>query len=340
MVMQRVVEGFAVETIEGWIFTVKGHLHPPDRWIAYLRYLPDPFGDRTREGVAYRRLYRFEDQVDLLRARHPEYLCLDPVLGIEVQSVPRSSVEAVHDPGAFLARLRETGPADPVQGDALALAGLLQQAAGVPWSELGVSGSVMLGTHRRDSDLDLLVYGEKSSRAVYRALAELLQEADGPIRMPDDEELGGVHAAHSPDTPLTFQDFARHQRRKVNEGRYRGRPFFLRFVKRPEEAGETYGQRRYQPAGRATIRAAVHDDGDAIFTPCCCSVRQVTALEGAPVDDLREIVSFRGRFSDQVRAGEVAEARGSVERVVHETADAYHRLVVGGQAGDWLLARP
>lgn len=340
MVMQRVVEGFAVETIDGWIFTVKGSLHPPDRWIAYLRYLPDPLGDRQREGLAYRRVYRFEDQVGLLRARHPEYLFHDPVLGIEAQSVPRASVAAVHDPCAFLARLRRSGPADPVEEDALGLAGGLQEAAGVPWSGLGVSGSVMLGTHRPDSDLDLLVYGEEAGRAVHRAVAGLFRQAGGPVRPLDEKELRGLHAAHSPDTPLTFHDFARLQRRKVNEGRYRGRSFFLRFVKHPGESDETYGDRRYRPVGPATVRATVAGDGDAIWTPCRYALRQVTVLDGVMVDDLQEIVSFRGRFSDQARAGEIVEARGSVERVACETGKGHHRLVVGGQAGDWLLARP
>lgn len=340
MVVQRVVEGFAVETIEGWIFTVKGSLHPPDRWIAYLRYVPDPQGDRRREGTAYRRLYRFDDQVELLRARHPEYLCHDPVLGIEVQSVPRASVEAVHDPCAFLARLRLSGPADAVEEDALGLAGRLQEAAGVPWSGLGISGSAMLGTHLPDSDLDLLVYGEESGRAVHRAVAGLFRQGGSPVRPLDEEELGRLHAAHSPDTPLTFHDFARLQRRKVNEGRYRGRSFFLRFVKHPGESDETYGDRRYRPVGRATIRATVAGHGEAIWTPCRYPLRQVTVLDGVRVDDLQEIVSFRGRFSDQARAGEIVEACGSVERVEDETGQGHHRLVVGGQAGDWLLARP
>lgn len=337
MVVDRVIEGFAVETGEHWIFSVKGMLHPPDRVVAYLRYLPDVAGDRKRGEVVYRRVYRFEEQVNLLRSRHPEYLYQDPVLGIEVQGVPRSRIHMVHDPCTFLACLRRSGPADPVEEDALALAERLQRASGVPWTALGVSGSVMLSTHRPDSDLDLLVYGETYGKAVHRALVDLFREPDGPARRLDHEELRELHAAHRPDTPLSFHDFARLQQRKVNEGCYRDRAFFIRFVRQPDEFGERYGEWRYQFVGRATLRATVDDDRDAIFTPCCYGVRDVAVLDGPQVDDLREIVSFRGRFSDQLRAGEVAEASGSIERVVHEAGESYHRLVVGGRAGDWLL---
>ena len=42
--------------------------------------------------------------------------------------------------------------------------------------------------------------------------------------------------------PFSFSDFCRHQERKVNEGRFRGRPFFVRFVVQPEEVGERYGE--------------------------------------------------------------------------------------------------
>ncbi len=335
----RVVEGFAVETGEQWIFTVKGMLHPPDRVIAYLRYLPDADGNRRRGELAYRRVYRFGEQVDLLNSRRPEYLGVDPVLGLEVQSVPRSAICSIHDPCAYLAGLRRNRPDNPVEADALALAEELQRASGVPWTDLGISGSPMLGTQQHDSDLDLLIYGAESCKAVHRALVVVLREAGGSIRRLAPEELQELHAAHRPDTPLSFQDFARLQRRKVNEGRYRDREFFVRFVKRPQEFGEEYGDRYYKVVGRATIKATVCDDSEAIFTPCCYRVRKVTILAGPQVDDLREIVSFRGRFSDQLRTGEITEACGNIESVVPKAGKNYHRLVVGGEAGDWLLAR-
>jgi len=54
---------------------------------------------------------------------------------------------------------------------------------------------------------------------------------------------------------------------------------------------------------------------------------------------VREMASFRGRFSDQARVGERVVARGRLERVVPRTGVAYHRLVVGGRAGDYLLSQ-
>ena len=335
--MQEIVEGFAVETKDDLIFTVKGLIHPPDRVIAYLRYLPDPQGDRERGGARYRRVYHFEEQQRIL-AHYPDYVRHDPIFGTRLQGTPRQCIRAVYDPRHCLASLLERGPADTVEEHALGLAGLLQEVAEVSWDNLGVSGSVLIGMHRQDSDIDLIVYGEGAGRAVHRALSHLLHDPAGPVRRPNREEMAALHAAHRPDTPLSFADFFRLQTRKVNEGRFRGRQYFVRFVKQPAEVGERYGDRRFETLGRATIRARVTNDRDAIFTPCRYAIADVAFLDGPHVTDLQEVASFRGRFSEQVRAGEWAIAQGSLERVVPASGSTYHRLIVGGTAGDYLLS--
>jgi len=361
--MTAVYEGFAVETTDELIFTVKGLVHPPDRVIAYLRYLPDPQGDRERDGVRYRRVYHFDEQQTILQARYPEYLTYDPVFGVQLQSVPRRLIRTVYDPCRHLAALRRRGPADRVEEHVLGLTSLLQEAAAVPWENLGVSGSVMIGTHRQDSDIDLIIYGEAAGRSIHRALRRLLDDPTAAVRRPNREELAALHAMHRTDTPLSFADFARLQARKVNEGRFRGREYFIRFVKRPplfspspdpegapaapgaptasgmgedRNKRETYGDRRYERLGTATIQARVTDDRDAIFTPCRYGVTDVTFQDKPPVANLQEIVSFRGRFSEQVQIGEQAIAQGNLERVVLWSGATYHRLVVGGRAGDYL----
>lgn len=337
--MSSIIEGFAVETEDGLIFTVKGLHHPPDRVIAYLRYLPDAAGDRVRDGVRYRRVYHFEEQEAILRTRYPTYLADDPVFGLRLQSVPRRGIRTVHDPRRYLATLRQRGPGDRLERDTLAVAALLHEIADVPQTDLGVSGSLMLGLHQPNSDLDLIVYGEVASRDVHQVLLDVLHESQGPLRRPNPEELAALHAEHRPDTPLAFDAFARLQSRKVNELRYRGRETFIRFVKRPEETDEHYGDRRFEPLRPAAVRGRVTYDRDSIFTPCRYVVEDAALLDGTPLSDLREIVSFRGRFSDQVQDGEWAVAQGSLERVTQEGRRPYHRLVVGGQAGDYLLAR-
>jgi predicted nucleotidyltransferase len=334
------LEGAAVETDAGLIFTVKGVVHPPGRVVAYLRYLPDERGERVREGRRYRRVYGFAEQEDALRALGLSYAVDDPMLGARVEAVPWDDVSCLHEPRERLQRLRAAGSDDPLVEDALALAELLRGSAAVPPAALGLTGSLLFGLHAPSSDIDLVVYGEAESRQVHAALSRLLDDPSAAPARPRGAELATIHAAHREDTPLSLADFARLQAGKVNEGRFAGRPFFVRFVKLPGEVPERYGDPRFEPVGPAVVEAMVTDAADALFTPCRYSLSEPRFPAGARADDLREVVSFRGRFADQARAGDTVRARGGLERAVWRDGRVSTRLVVGGRRGDYLLGLP
>ena len=227
---------------EGLIFTVKGLVHPLDRLIAYLRFIPDSKGDRKRGKASYRRVYRFEEQREILQYRFPAYINYDPAFGIQLQGVPWQHIRQVYDPCHRLANIRKRGAADPLEENALAFANLLKDTSGVPMESLGISGSLLVRLHRPESDLDVIVYGEQEGRAVHGALRQLLNRSSGPISGPDMETLIALHALHRTDTPLSFPDFARLQSRKVNEGYFAGIQYFIRFVKRTEQYRGTVRQ--------------------------------------------------------------------------------------------------
>ena len=326
-----------METAAGLIFTVKGVLHPPDRVVAYLRYVPDPCGERRRGRERYHRVYSVAEQQQALSARGLCYRTDDPALGVPVEAVPWEDVARIYDPRERLQRLRGDGPDDPLTSAALALAELLRDAAGVPPKALGLTGSLLFDLHGPASDIDLVVYGEQECRHVHAALTRLLSDPSAPVARPRGAELAAIHAVHRADTPLGAADFARLQAGKVNEGRFAGRPYFVRFVKLPAEVPERYGDPRYVPAGRALVEARVVDARDALFTPCRYALGDLRRLEGDRADGLREVVSFRGRFADQARTGEWVRAYGAVERVVWRDGGETMRLVVGGRPGDYLL---
>lgn len=329
-------EGAAVETGGGLIFTVKGLVHPDRHVVAYLRYVPDETGERVRRGVRYRRVYSFAEQEEALRSAGVDYALEDPDSGTAVQAIPVGDVVRWYDPRERLAELRREGPSGVLDETALGLAGLLQRASAVPWSSLGVTGSLLLRLHAPGSDVDMVVYGEAECRRVHAAVWRLLDDDASGLRRPAGAELAVIHAAHRADSPLTAAQFARHQSRKVNEGRYGGRPCFVRFVKLPHECGERYGEPRYLPAGRTVVEALVTSDADALFTPCRYGVAGCVTQEGEAMEEVGEIVSFRGRFADQARVGERVRACGTLERVLWRDRPETTRLVVG-RAGDYLV---
>lgn len=331
------VEGAAVETGDGMLFTVKGVVHPPQRVVAYLRYVPDPRGPRARGQDRYRRVYSVADQEAALRAHGVSYRIDDPELGVPMDAVPWREVVRVYDPRERLRRLRSHGPDDPLSEDALALADLLRETAGASAGSLGLTGSLLLDLHTPASDIDLVVYGEQDCRRVHAALLHLLEDPSSVLARPQKEELSAIHAVHREDTPLSAEDFARLQALKVNEGRFAGRPYFVRFVKLPDEVPERFGDPRFAPAGMALVEARVTDDRGALFTPCRYQLGEVRTIDGVRADGLIEAISYRGRFAEQARAGQRVRAYGALERAIWSDGHETMRLVVGSRPGDYLL---
>jgi predicted nucleotidyltransferase len=332
------VESFYLETRDGLFFAVKGLEHPPDRIIAVLRYAPDPDGgDRAKAGMSYRRLYRFDEQMQWIRSGYPQYLAFDPVFQADLQSVPRSAVRRIYDPRMRLQELLQK-PVQRIEADAAAFADLLQRKSGIPSSGLGISGSLLIGLHTELSDLDISVFGSENGKKVHRALRDALDVRPvAGLRRLDRAGMEELYRQRAPDTPMPFGEFESLEKRKINQGNFRGRPYFIRFIKTEPEAGNTYGDPRYVPLGRASITAAIADDTEAIWTPCRYLIDKVRIHDGPAVLHLNEIVSFRGRFCEQARVGESISATGTLERVQSGGENVRHRLLLGNTPEDTMM---
>jgi uncharacterized protein len=337
----EVAESFYLETLGRLFFAVKGLEHPPDRWIAVLRYAPDPaHGDRMKAGESYRRLYHFAEQEQFLQECHPQYMAYDPVFHMILQSVPRSAVQRIHDPRSRLQELVQKPAMAGTEADAVAFARLLQETAGIPWSGMGISGSLLIGLHADSSDLDISVFGEQNCYRVYRALDKLLENRSGSeLNRLDKQGMDELYVERSADTHMDFDEFLRLERRKVNQGRFRNRTYFIRFIKNAFEAEPIYGQLRYTKLGRIEITASIAADREAIFTPCRYLLSNVRSLEGRELTNLSEIVSFRGRFCEQAATGESVIASGALELIQNSHGRAWQRLLLGNSPEDRMILR-
>ncbi|MGC9345680.1 MAG: hypothetical protein ACP5ER_02660, partial [Candidatus Bathyarchaeales archaeon] len=82
----------------------------------------------------------------------------------------------------------------------------------------------------------------------------------------------------------------------------------------------------------------VVDDSESIFTPCVYKISDVRVLEGKKLEPIKEIASFRGRFCEQARIGEVVIAQGKVERVIDDRQNReYFRLLLGNKPSDYMI---
>jgi len=332
--MHRAREGDFLETVENFIFDVKGIVHPPDRIIAYLRYVPDEKGGRTRLGVQYRKVYGLKRREAFLRKNAPIYSYFDPVAHRRLQGVPLEKIKVLHEPIEKLQQLSAKKSPDQMEEDALELVKLLKSAAGLPSTRFGISGSLLVDLHDENSDIDLIVYGVRESHKVLEALKG--SKCKMLLERYDKAGIRRLYEARSMQNAMSFSAFMMHEKRKFLEGRFGKRDYFIRCIKDWSEAEEKYGDRYYYPLGSSTIRAVVDDDSESILTPCVYKVTQAQVLSGNKRAVPSQIVSFRGRFCEQAFEGERVQARGRLERVVNRNGE-WCRMVVGESLSDHLV---
>jgi len=340
MALIKAREGDFIETIEGLIFDVKGLVHPPDRIVAYLRYVEDPNGDRQRGDKTYVKVYSLRERERILRKRYPQYLYYDPIFGEHMQGVPNERILKIYKPSEKVSELLEDSCLDHVERDAVEFIQLLQDLADVRLEKMGISGSILVGLHTEKSDIDVIIYGRENCLSVHAALERAMEERSGPILKYDLKDLKRLYDFRSRDTWMPLEDFIRMERRKFMQGKFRGRDFFMRFLLDWDEVDEKYGDRTYIPSGYARIKARILDDSESIFTPCRYLIDDVKILEGTEVQNLREIVSFRGRFCEQAKKGETVIAQGKVEKVTEKDGTEFFRLILGAKPSDFMISKP
>jgi len=334
----RAREGNLIKTENHVIFDVKGLVHPPNRLIAFPRYIPSPQGTRRSREDLYGKIYSFSERFKFLEQNMPDLIVHDPVFDEVLCEVPVDTVVELYEPTEKLRLLRTSKALGELERKALRLAEALKEAAGIPWSAIGISGSVLVGLYTAKSDIDPVVYGAENCRRAYAALETLLKDDASKFKPYSREELQALFAFRSKDTIMSFEDFVRVEKRKAFQGMYEGTDYFIRFVKDWSQISQHYGDVRYRNSGYAKITATIADDAEALFTPCTYRIENVTVAEGAKLEPIREIVSFRGRFCEQARKGEAVTAQGKVERVIDKRKEhEYYRVILGNKQSDYMV---
>ena len=330
-------EGDLLETFGSIIFDVKGLVHPPDRAVAFIRYVPDPNGNRERDGKRYSKYYSLSKRYELLKQEYPQYLVNDPVFNTLLCEVPLEEVKQHYLPVQGLEQLRSRTCLDEPETAALRFMEILKENSGVEWRKFGVSGSILVKLHEPMSDIDLVVYGSETGYKVAETMKEIFEDKNSPIKSYDLDGLRELFDFRSKDTNMSFEDFVRTDSRKVSHGKFMNKHFFIRFVKNLNEISEQYGDIIYKPEGSIRIKATVADDSEALFTPCSYEIVDAKILDGSKVEHIEEIVSFRGRFCEHARIGETVIAEGKLERVHQEGKSDHFRLLLGSKPSDYMI---
>ena len=315
---------------------MKGFVHPPEKAIAFLRYYPSSKGKRSRSGQQYDKVYHLSNRFDFLRQHYPQYLYHDEVFGRELQGVPHASIKQVYQPQASLAKLKRLDICDPLQQDVVTFSQLIEQAARIPEENLGISGSVQVDLHGPTSDIDLIVYGRREARAVQLALKRAQLVPEEGISKYHLDTYRPIYNLRWSGTGIPIETMLLVDGLKSMHGIFGGHHYFVRAVLNWDQVQRQYGDYTFHPLGQARISCTITDDRDGLFTPCRYKIEDVEFQKGEARDDVREIVSFRGRFTEQVRQDEEVIVQGSLE-AVQQGKNQWVRFVLGDHPSDILI---
>jgi hypothetical protein len=295
-----------------------------------------PHGKRKRGSQRYDKVYHLAERFEYLRHNYPQYLYEDAVFGQELQGIPHSAVQQIYQPKKSLLQLKQEEKRDALQQDVVTLANILEQIARVSPDSLGISGSVQVNLHGETSDIDLIVYGRRAARAVQLALRRAHLIPEEGIAGYQLDTYRPVYNLRWSKSGIPIEKMLLVDGLKAMHGVFGGHHYFIRAVLEWNEIHEQYGDCKYRQLGQARARCTVTDDRDGLFTPCRYEINDVEFLEGKFDGELREIVSFRGRFAEQVRQDEKAIVRGTVE-LVECGKEKWGRFILGNHPTDILL---
>jgi predicted nucleotidyltransferase len=334
----RAREGELIKAKNNVIFDVKGLVHPPNKVIAFPRFIPSPQGTRRKQGDLYGKVYSLTERFKFLEQNAPNLIVHDPVFDETLCEVPIDMIQEHYEPIKKLELLRTSKKVGELERKAVQLAEALKETADIPWSAIGISGSVLVGLYTRKSDIDPVVYGVENCRRAYAALENLFGDNASQFKPYNRAELQTLFDFRSKDTKMSFEDFVKVESRKAFQGMFDGTDYFIRFVKDWSQINEQYGDVCYKNCGYAKITATIADDSEALFTPCTYRIENVKVVDGPELEPIREIVSFRGRFCEQARKGEAVMAQGKIERVTDNRKEqAYYRIILGNKPSDYMV---
>jgi predicted nucleotidyltransferase len=329
-----------LQTSEGFFFCVVGPLHPPERVISYIKYVPSESGIWGKDEKKFSRILQkytipnLLETFSYLETNYPHYLFHSPVDNITITAVPHQNIAEHFKPEKKLSQLRQALQLDSLQQKLVRFTRFLEETSGVPEESFGVTGSLLLDIHQpKFSDLDVTVYGAKDSWLLHKALSEN-RDSETPMKRLGGKALKEWCIRKAKQYPLSPAEALKIYERKWNLGVFEDKWVSIHPVKLESEVTGEYGKSIYHPCGQATIRAVVRGNTNCLFLPSVYQLEEVEVLEGPLLGRVTEVVSYESLYDSLAENGETIQAKGKLERVTEKGSSREHyRVLVGSPEG-------
>ena len=242
------------------------------------------------------RKFTTESANRFLSEKHPQYLYHSRMLDVNVHAVPETLVRRLLKPVDTVKRLLGSDGGDDKTTTARSLVKLLLDRGMTP-DRSGITGSLMPGFHGGDSDIDIVIYGQREFWKLREIVKSLLSD--------DRYQLDDVmwwDAWKRRNCDLEFEEYKRYESRKFNKINFQGTKTDFSCIPDPGEIIDIKYPLRKLPA--RTVRCRVTDDSAVFSYPARYAVDH---------SEIQEVLAYTATFTGQAFTGEEIEARGPVE---------------------------
>ncbi len=330
-----------LQTEENFFFCIVGYVHPPDRVLSYLKYIPGDSGKWKLDKQALQRVLPYYsaqavlNTFEFLKKNYPKYIFFDKQNNLEFSAVPHPHIKQYFSTQERLRELFSIGKLDSLQKKLVAFVGELSELSGVSKEAFGVTGSILLNIHNpKFSDLDVTVHGGESSILLKKTMREIFGATTGEIRQLDEKDAKRWQKDKAERFGISQEDAEALFMRKWNMGLYQNTRFSIHPIRNLNEINERYGDKEFIQMGDVKIIAEILDDSEGMFLPSKYEISDVEILAGNKFDDIQEIISYEGLFDAVAERGEKVSARGRLELVKEKKrGKKYYRVVIGSRKG-------
>jgi predicted nucleotidyltransferase len=288
-----------IETDEGLIFAVVTNDLEDQRILSSLRY--------RRTDTGYRKLSTREAE-ELLKTHHPHYRYYSAIRDVWLHGVHHHRVVRHHQPRQRLQELHgSSATEDPIESKLQRLSQLFENH-GLDLSEMGITGSLLIGAQRHTSDIDLVFY----QREAFFKAREIIKTLIAKQRLqPLDDKLW-QDAYDRRGCALTYQDYRWHEQRKYNKAAIEQTKFDISLL----TPAPWWDLVRYRKQGRIKLQSTITDDSRRFDYPARYTVNHPS---------IKEVISYTATYAGQALRGESVEIQGQLE----VSAVGHLRMVIG-----------
>ncbi len=162
-----------IYTADDLFFATTNYLHPEDRIISFLRYIPDQEGERSKNNSRYSKVDS-KQAYEFINRYHPDYLFDCDITNAKMMGVPLNKVSEILKPNDRLKEIIKH-PTNELFKKVVEVAAFFHEHAGISYQHMGISGSILPGLcDLKNSDIDLMIIGEKKRETEVERVISLL----------------------------------------------------------------------------------------------------------------------------------------------------------------------